>query len=253
VRVFSLPIVCAPIEYRDLDPFGFLGYRVGSDGTVWSSKSGKWKGMGPHSWGNRGHQAVILRRDGKRYYLLVHRLILLAFVGPCPPGMEARHVYNPDPRDNRLINLAWGTPKENQADRLRHGTDCRGSKHPLAILTEADIPEIFRLRAQGLSQDQLAERFNVTRYAISRILQRKIWTHIAIRPTDLAGAEADTIRGRKLSASFNASQINEMRRLYSSGLSYEKIAPLFGVAAMTVWRAITGRTKYRNKDHADII
>jgi hypothetical protein len=53
---------------------------------------------------------------------LVHALVLEAFAGPCPPGHEARHVHDPT-RDNcALWNLAWGTKKENGADRVRHGT-----------------------------------------------------------------------------------------------------------------------------------
>lgn len=51
----------------------------------------------------------------------VHRLVLEAFVGPCPPGMECRHL-NGDSGDNHLRNLQWGTPSENQFDKVRHGT-----------------------------------------------------------------------------------------------------------------------------------
>src|SRR6185436_6468862 len=34
------------------------------------------------------HLHVHLRKDGKSGGYLVHRLVLEAFVGPCPPGME---------------------------------------------------------------------------------------------------------------------------------------------------------------------
>lgn len=50
----------------------------------------------------------------------VHRLVLEAFVGPCPPDMEARHVLVRDKSNNRLENLAWGTRFENAQDCKRH-------------------------------------------------------------------------------------------------------------------------------------
>lgn len=50
----------------------------------------------------------------------VHRLVLEAFVGPCPAGMEGCH-RNCDPSDNRLINLRWDYPKANVADTLLLG------------------------------------------------------------------------------------------------------------------------------------
>ena len=66
----------------------------------------------------------------------VHRLVLEAFVGPCPPGQQCRHL-NGIPTDNRLENLAWGTPSEDNFDRIRHGTHQHSKKteckwgHPL--------------------------------------------------------------------------------------------------------------------------
>lgn len=70
----------------------------------------------------KGYQGVNLLKEGKQKRHLIHRLVLEAFVGPCPEGMECRHL-NGDPTDNRLENLCWGTPRENADDRIRHGTN----------------------------------------------------------------------------------------------------------------------------------
>lgn len=67
-----------------------------------------------------GHRRVTLYRDGRRSRIFVHRLVLLAFVGPCPEGMECRHL-NGDSADNRLANLTYGTRSENTLDDVRHG------------------------------------------------------------------------------------------------------------------------------------
>lgn len=59
--------------------------------------------------------------SGSRSFL-VHRLVLGAFVGPCPAGMECRHL-NGDSTDNRVENLAWGTHVENVKDVIAHGNN----------------------------------------------------------------------------------------------------------------------------------
>lgn len=76
-------------------------------------------------------------RDGKPKFSPIFREVLKAFVGPPAPGEVCRHL-NDIPTDNRLVNLAWGTPSENYADSVRNGIRPeRGSKthcprgHPL--------------------------------------------------------------------------------------------------------------------------
>lgn len=57
----------------------------------------------------------------------VHRLVLEAFVGPCPQGMVACH-WNDVKADNRLENLRWDTQSANQYDKVRNGTHPAASK-----------------------------------------------------------------------------------------------------------------------------
>ena len=54
-----------------------------------------------------GYLQVGLSEDGQVTYKKVHALVLTAFVGPRPEGMESRHL-NGDRRDNHLANLCWG-------------------------------------------------------------------------------------------------------------------------------------------------
>jgi hypothetical protein len=58
---------------------------------------------------------------GNRPSRRVHCLVLEAFLGPCPPGMEACHDPDPTRSNCRLDNLRWDTPANNQADCRRHG------------------------------------------------------------------------------------------------------------------------------------
>jgi hypothetical protein len=99
-------------------------YEVSNLGRVYSvkrfgvSRSGRILAQQPYA---SGHVSVTFRRHPDRYQMSVHRLVLLTFVGPCPPNMETRHLDG-QPSNNRLDNLCYGTRRENMADRIRHGT-----------------------------------------------------------------------------------------------------------------------------------
>ena len=57
---------------------------------------------------------------GNGRHALAHVWVLETFVGPRPPGAVARYL-NDKPADNRLTNLAWGTPSENLQDAIING------------------------------------------------------------------------------------------------------------------------------------
>lgn len=71
----------------------------------------------------RGHQRIKL--SGKRH--LLHTLVLTAFVGPRPRGMEACH-NDGNPRNNALENLRWDTRSANAQDKIRHGNNPYASR-----------------------------------------------------------------------------------------------------------------------------
>jgi HNH endonuclease len=104
----------------------------------------------------------------------VHRLVLEAFVGPCPEGMECRHLDG-NRTNNRLDNLAWGTRIENHEDMKRHGTRPTGSRHHKAKINESDIPEIIRMRSAEITLQSIAERFGITRQNVCLIVNGKAW------------------------------------------------------------------------------
>lgn len=110
----------------------YPNYEAGDQGHIRSFHP--WRGLPvPHilnpSPASNGYYMVPIRRaDGRKTQVTVHKLVMAAFVGPRPDGMEVRHL-NGSPRDNRLTNLAYGTPSENEFDKVRHGT------HHLSIRT----------------------------------------------------------------------------------------------------------------------
>ena len=159
------------------------GYFAGEDGTIYSA----WEGIGCNARIGKtlhplkatttpdGRSQVNPGRSAKR----VPRLVLEAFVGPCPPGMEACHFPDRNPGNNRLENLRWDTPKSNQADRKLHGTCNTGERNGSAKLTEPEVVEIRKRKSDGESSVDLAEEFGVAVVTIRAIVSRRIWKSVA--------------------------------------------------------------------------
>lgn len=166
------------IEYRPIK--GYSRYRVGSDGSVWAFfKSTGWK-MRRLKLCRDGYWRVDLTdATGAVKYCAVHRLVLEAFVGPCPEGMEGCHDPSPDKSNNALSNLKWGTKRDNAADRIRHGNQPRGVKVKHAKLTPAKAACIRILCAAGHSQIVVGRNFGVCQTVVSKIVLGKIWREVA--------------------------------------------------------------------------
>lgn len=113
-----------------------------------------------------GYLRVILRGAGRRMNYPVHRLVLLAFVGACPEGMETCH-RNGSRQDNRMGNLAWGTSEDQLAHKREHGT---GSK-----LGHEDVIEIYRRVWAGESSASVARDFGVVPSTANKIKHGNRW------------------------------------------------------------------------------
>ena len=127
---------------------------------------------------SKGYRAVELSHKGNRAWFYVHRLVLTVFRGPCPEGMETRHV-NGVKTDNRLVNIVWGTPEENEADKVRHGTDRRGEDVPNARLSEADVRAIRDMHIRdGISLREIGRVLGVSRSAVRQAFIGETWRHV---------------------------------------------------------------------------
>ena len=124
-----------------------------------------------------GYMRVGLTSKQECVNLYIHRLVLETFIGSCPVGREARHL-NGNKLDNRLSNLAWGTPKENALDRAKHGHTIQGKKCWNSKLTDDDIRNIRKEYKAGKTQKQIAIEYGVTQPTIGCVILRKTWKHV---------------------------------------------------------------------------
>jgi hypothetical protein len=113
---------------------------------------------------------------GSNTKLQVHVMVLNAFVGPCPPGKECRHL-NGNPSDNRWPeNIKWGTKIENCQDKVEHGTNKgahAGEDHHFSKLTRSQVDDIrSRLNYYGITR-ALGKEFNVSDTTIAKIRRRE--------------------------------------------------------------------------------
>jgi hypothetical protein len=169
------------------DVVGYEGvYQVSDYGRVRRAAPGPgtWPGrvLKPGRAG-RGYLTVDLSLDGRIERMYVHRLVAEAFFGPAPsPKHEVNH-KNGVIDDNRVENLEWVTPSENQlhACRIlgRKNPGFRGEAHSQVKLTRRQVRSIRRLyETHKYTKAELGRMFGVTQENIGHIVRRKTWRHV---------------------------------------------------------------------------
>jgi len=109
-----------------------------------------------------------------------HRLSYELHHGPIPKGLHVLHRCDNPPCVNPA-HLWAGTNMENIADKMAKGREpnLKGEKHPLAMLTEADVKQIRALHAAGgLNYAQIGARFGVEKHVVGMVIRRETWRHV---------------------------------------------------------------------------
>jgi hypothetical protein len=157
-------------EWRMIEGYDGL-YEVSNCGRVrsWSTRGShvRKRAAEPHllsievNW--RGACGVTLQRGREHHKrgVLVHQIVMTAFVGHRPAGMVSRH-RDGNPGNNHLLNLEYGTQFENMADASGHGTIAHGRRLPQSKLTEEAVLDIRRRKSEGESIERLAREYGIT-------------------------------------------------------------------------------------------
>jgi hypothetical protein len=157
---------------------------AGSDGSIWREKRSKriFQELSG-SPGEDGYVRMTISYKNKPKTVLKQRLILEAFVGPCPEGMEACH-KNGKRADCRIENLRWDTPKGNAQDKEIHGTVLRGDKAPRRKLFENQVRDLLmRFPDKSMNRQEAileSQRLGVSPKYVRNIVYRApgCWRHI---------------------------------------------------------------------------
>lgn len=134
-----------------------------------------------------GYKAIHLVRNGKSYKRYIHRLLLETFVGPCPKNKQCRHLDG-NKLNLNLSNLKWGTRRENQHDRMKHGTANYGETHGMTKLTNTDVLQIRKLGKEankhtrkidnGGNYREIAKKFSIAPSTVGAIVQGRAWKYL---------------------------------------------------------------------------
>ena len=98
---------------KSLDFLGFPNYTITDDGRVFSldyMHTGKKNELKPRLC--CGYNRITLCKDGKEKYILIHRLVALAFI-PNPYNLPQVNHKDENKKNNNVSNLEWCSIKYN--------------------------------------------------------------------------------------------------------------------------------------------
>ncbi len=170
---------------------GYEGcYEVSSLGRVKSlarTVGNRWQTQKPvpeqikaFSSNKQGYLSAHLYRGRRMKKFYVHRLVAEVFLANDLRLPQVNHL-NGDVSDNRVENLQWCSSREN----CQHAVDAKlyesakGEQIASSKLKESDVLEIRRMVASGALQRDVAPIFGLSRTAVSKIVLRQRWAHVA--------------------------------------------------------------------------
>lgn len=154
---------------------GFSHYIFYEDGRIFSLHKGAFIRTSINKGGYR--RTNLTSDDGKTHAGHVARFILMAFKPTDSTGLQAAH--NDGNRSNDAIaNLRWATCKENQADRVIHGTRSFGERHGAAKLTVMAVRVMRKCFARKITHRFLSKIFRVGPSQIHRIKIGEKWASV---------------------------------------------------------------------------
>jgi hypothetical protein len=120
-----------------------------------------------------GYKQVVLYKDGAPKSIFVHRLVAFAHIEN-QLGLPWVNHKNGIKDDNRASNLEWCDRAENVRHAVKMGLMASpvGENNPSSKLSDLDRRVILKLLQMDFTQKAVADLFEVSQSAISRLAQK---------------------------------------------------------------------------------
>jgi len=125
--------------------------------------------------GSDGYLATVIRVNGEKRNVAIHRLVALAFI-PNPEHKEQVNHINGDKNNNSVSNLEWVTHEENIEHAIETGLRDRYLPKKLSKKT---IHKICKMLEKGKPPSEISKKVGVSRSIVRSIKRGKSWKHIS--------------------------------------------------------------------------
>lgn len=173
---------------------------------------------------NRGYCSVELNGIGKPKCVRVHRLVAMAFIPNEHNKPHINHI-NGIRNDNRVENLQWVTPKENEIHKHRV---LKSTVYKYKVSDE-QVKQMIALHKSGKRMRQISEMVNLPIGIIHNHFKKH--NHMVGLSGQYNG-----------SAKIKAHQIEEIKNKRMAGATYKQIASEYGVSYQTISRIVQNQT-----------
>lgn len=178
----------------------------------------------------KGYCHVQLHLNGNGKMVRVHRLVAQSFI---PNPMNKPHVnhLNGVKNDNRVCNLEWCTPSENE----KHSYDVLGKRPPNTVISKNDAIAIIERYSNGEKLAKISLDYGVSVSCLHGLVNGR--THKGLGLTPVLKKYRGSGNG---STHLTEADVLKMREMFlnDKSLTYKSVAHIFNVSYQTVSRIV---------------
>jgi hypothetical protein len=228
---------------------------VGWEGVYEVSDLGRLKRVGAHRTGRwpvghilsgnalrLGYVSHHLTLGARKQTVRVHRVVMAAFVSPCPEGHSVNHL-NGVKTDNRLVNLEYATPDQQAQHAQATGLVKRrtGEAHPNCEWSAADIASWGARYAAGETGHAIAADVGASRSTVYDAISGR--RRRAGRVAPPVTMRAQTVGDADSQTRYHDATVRAWRRMYAEGVRCAVIARAYDTTTQAVWQIVTGKRR----------
>lgn len=183
-----------------------------------------------------------LSKNGVQYHFVTHRLVAIAFI-PNPDNKPTVNHKDFNRCNNRVENLEWMTQKENNRYSIEAGHRNYTEKMRLIAYNRRTVKDevvkmIMSDYNKGLKQSEIADKYNVTRPFVSRVVHGRLRcdvTNLANECQDLRNklSDADIIEIYK--SSQQGENIASLAKRFDVAIGYIRQLWLVQIQEVELW------------------